>query len=159
MQLKDENVETQERSKRLQELLGDSVEFGDFVSSETEVSSMADDETHDLVKKLTEKLNVKELEASKNCPKDAGKNRDAVFDPENYTAAAAFTVENAEKETSFEELFEKFATFKSNADNLPPDQRKAYAEKVTFAFWRAIGGDEEEIKGFSSDEEENEAEI
>lgn len=33
-----------------------------------------------------------------------------------------------------------------HAQQLPPDQRKVYAEKVVLAFWDAIGGDEEEVK-------------
>ncbi len=35
------------------------------------------------------------------------------------------------------------------AERLPPDQRKRYAEKVAMSFWRAIGGDEDEIDGLS----------
>ena len=33
------------------------------------------------------------------------------------------------------------------ADDLPLDQRKAYAEQVALQFWKAIGGDEDEIAG------------
>jgi len=56
---------------------------------------------------------------------------------------------------SFEELFGRFAEMKEKADSLPPDQRKAYAENITMAFWRAIGGDEGEIAGIgdSSDDD------
>lgn len=58
-------------------------------------------------------------------------------------------------DVSFEELFSKFAEMKETAASLPPEQRKAYAEKVTMAFWRAIGGDESEIAGLgdSSDDD------
>jgi len=58
-------------------------------------------------------------------------------------------------DVSFEELFGKFAEMKETAASLPPDQRKAYAEKMTMAFWRAIGGDENEIAGIgdSSDDD------
>ena len=34
----------------------------------------------------------------------------------------------------------------AHAQELPSEQRKAYAEKVVLAFWDAIGGDEEEVK-------------
>jgi len=62
-------------------------------------------------------------------------------------------------DVSFEELFSKFAEMKETAASLPPDQRKAYAEKVTFAFWRAIGGDDNEIAGIGdSSDDDNEGE-
>lgn len=73
---------------------------------------------------------------------------------------AFFRAVNADEgdpsDVSFEELFSKFAEMKETAASLPPDQRKAYAEKVTIAFWRAIGGDEGEIAGIgdSSDDDE-----
>jgi hypothetical protein len=46
---------------------------------------------------------------------------------------------------TFEELFGRFADMKAHAESLPHDERKAYAEKVVMSFWKAIGGDEEEI--------------
>jgi len=62
-----------------------------------------------------------------------------------------------EGEVSFEELFSKFTEMKETASTLPPEQRKAYAEKVTLAFWKAIGGDDQEIEGIgeSSDDDDN----
>ena len=36
--------------------------------------------------------------------------------------------------------------FVAHAQELPQEQRKAYAEKVVLAFWDAIGGDQEEVK-------------
>ncbi|XP_053405580.1 alpha- and gamma-adaptin-binding protein p34-like isoform X2 [Mercenaria mercenaria] len=52
---------------------------------------------------------------------------------------------------SFEKLFEKFAHMKEKANCLPPQERKKYAENVAIAFWRAIGGDEDEIGDLDSD--------
>ncbi|KAL5482073.1 hypothetical protein EMCRGX_G022354 [Ephydatia muelleri] len=55
--------------------------------------------------------------------------------------------EQEEAVESFEELFSRFAAMKAHAQNLSNDERRAYAEKVTMAFWKAIGGkddDEEE---------------
>ncbi|GBL93471.1 hypothetical protein AVEN_59673-1 [Araneus ventricosus] len=53
---------------------------------------------------------------------------------------------------SFEALFAKFASMKDRASGLNGDERKKYAEKVAIAFWRAMGGDEDEIEGLDSDE-------
>ncbi|XP_064619514.1 alpha- and gamma-adaptin-binding protein p34-like [Lineus longissimus] len=50
---------------------------------------------------------------------------------------------------SFEELFTKMKVMKDKAETLPPDERKAYAEKVAISFWKAIGGNEDEIGGLS----------
>ena len=54
---------------------------------------------------------------------------------------------NEEQLESFEELFGQMHEMKLHAQSLPDDQRKEYAEKVTLAFWRAMGFDEEEISG------------
>jgi len=48
---------------------------------------------------------------------------------------------------SFENLFEKFQEMKEKASSLTGDERKVFAEKTAIAFWKAIGGDEEEIDG------------
>ncbi|XP_048736444.2 alpha- and gamma-adaptin-binding protein p34-like [Ostrea edulis] len=50
---------------------------------------------------------------------------------------------------SFEQLFSKFRLMKEKAESLPQAEKKKYAEKVTIAFWKAIGGDEEEIGDLS----------
>lgn len=57
--------------------------------------------------------------------------------------------EEEEEEESFEQLFSKFKLMKEKAESLPQDQKKKYAEKVTIAFWKAIGGDEDEIGDLS----------
>lgn len=48
---------------------------------------------------------------------------------------------------SFEALFGQMHEMKLHAQSLPDEERKEYAEKVTLAFWRAMGYDEEEIAG------------
>jgi len=45
---------------------------------------------------------------------------------------------------SFEVLFAELATIKAKADNLPPDERKAYAEKIALSFYAAMGGSDDE---------------
>ena len=48
---------------------------------------------------------------------------------------------------SFEALFGQMQEMKLHAQSLPDEERKEYAEKVTLAFWRAMGYDEDEIAG------------
>ncbi|XP_071964050.1 alpha- and gamma-adaptin-binding protein p34-like [Antedon mediterranea] len=55
---------------------------------------------------------------------------------------------------SFEQLFARMASMKEKANSLPAEQRKKYAENVAIAFWKAIGGDEDEINGISDEEDE-----
>ncbi|KAL3866787.1 hypothetical protein ACJMK2_044056 [Sinanodonta woodiana] len=50
---------------------------------------------------------------------------------------------------SFEKLFERFGLMNEKAQSLPYQERKKYAEKVAIAFWRAMGGDEDEVEGLS----------
>ncbi|XP_076444020.1 alpha- and gamma-adaptin-binding protein p34-like [Babylonia areolata] len=54
-------------------------------------------------------------------------------------------------EESFEQLFSKLRIMKEKASTLPPDERKSYAEQIAVTFWRAIGGDEDEIEGLFDD--------
>ncbi|CAH3175053.1 unnamed protein product [Porites evermanni] len=58
--------------------------------------------------------------------------------------------DGAENE-SFEELFQKLAAMKERASSLPAEERKDYAERVAIAFWRAMGGSEDEIAGLGED--------
>lgn len=53
---------------------------------------------------------------------------------------------------SFEALFSKFASMKEKAASLNNEEKKKYAEKVAVAFWRAMGGDEDEIEGLDDSE-------
>lgn len=46
---------------------------------------------------------------------------------------------------NFSELFQQLNVMKENIESMPAQQRKQCAEQVVTAFWRAIGGDEEEI--------------
>merc|ERR1712223_1237704 len=43
----------------------------------------------------------------------------------------------------FENLMSKLSTFKQKSDDLPREERYAYAEKVALSFFSAMGGDEE----------------
>ncbi|XP_026471352.1 alpha- and gamma-adaptin-binding protein p34-like [Ctenocephalides felis] len=45
----------------------------------------------------------------------------------------------------FSELFSQLLSMKESVRSLPLNERKAHAEQVVAAFWRAIGGDEEEL--------------
>ncbi|CAN8005641.1 unnamed protein product [Ixodes hexagonus] len=54
---------------------------------------------------------------------------------------------------SFEELFAKFQDMKVEADKLSGEDRKKFAEKVAVQFWRAFGGEEDEVCGLSSEDE------
>lgn len=51
-----------------------------------------------------------------------------------------------ESDTEFSELFSQLHIMKERVSNLPHDQRKECAEQVVLAFWKAIGGDEEELE-------------
>ncbi|XP_059161529.1 alpha- and gamma-adaptin-binding protein p34-like [Physella acuta] len=51
----------------------------------------------------------------------------------------------------FEQLFMKLKVMKDKAENLTPEERRKYAEKVAVSFWKAIGGDEDEIEGLDGD--------
>ncbi|XP_072166734.1 alpha- and gamma-adaptin-binding protein p34-like [Diadema setosum] len=53
---------------------------------------------------------------------------------------------------SFEQLFSKMAYMKEKANSLEGEERRRYAEKVAIAFWRAVGGDQEEIDGLDDDD-------
>jgi len=54
-------------------------------------------------------------------------------------------------EESFEALFAKFASLKERASHLYGEDRKKYAEKVAIAFWKAMGGEEDEIAGLDDE--------
>uniref|UniRef100_A0A670ZI08 Alpha and gamma adaptin binding protein n=2 Tax=Pseudonaja textilis TaxID=8673 RepID=A0A670ZI08_PSETE len=65
---------------------------------------------------------------------------------------ASLTVGEGDIE-NFERLFSKLKEMKEKAAILPHEQRKLHAEKVAKAFWMAIRGDQDEIEGLSSDED------
>ena len=43
----------------------------------------------------------------------------------------------------FEDLMSKLSTFKQKSDELPREERYAYAEKIALSFFSAMGGDDE----------------
>jgi len=51
----------------------------------------------------------------------------------------------AESDIDFESLFSKLANMKDKASDLPDSERKAYAENVAIAFYKAMGGSEEDL--------------
>ena len=44
----------------------------------------------------------------------------------------------------FEDLMSKLSTFKQASDNLPRNERYAFAEQIALSFYSAMGGEEEE---------------
>ncbi|XP_046399559.1 alpha- and gamma-adaptin-binding protein p34-like [Ischnura elegans] len=54
---------------------------------------------------------------------------------------------------SYGDILENLHDMKERVQGLPSEQRKAAAEKVVMAFWRALGGEEDEIAGLSDPEE------
>lgn len=56
---------------------------------------------------------------------------------------------------SFEELFQAMSLMKNQASTLQGADRKAYAEKMTMAFWQAIEGSPDEIEGLDSSPDED----
>ena len=44
----------------------------------------------------------------------------------------------------FEELMSKLSTFKQTADNLPRNERYAFAEQIALSFYSAMGGESDE---------------
>ncbi|XP_003747819.1 uncharacterized protein LOC100908145 [Galendromus occidentalis] len=58
-----------------------------------------------------------------------------------------------EADISFEEVFAKFASFKSRALTLEGDERRKFAEQVVTQFWKAMGQDDSELAGLDSDSE------
>lgn len=58
-----------------------------------------------------------------------------------------------EADISFDELYTKFAAFKSKALSLEGDERRKFAEQVVTQFWKAMGQDDSELAGIDSDSE------
>ncbi|CAE1159903.1 AAGAB [Acanthosepion pharaonis] len=79
---------------------------------------------------------------------------DNIFCEEDLSMFAALGSEDADQ-GSFEVLFEKLQVMKEKAQYLPHNQRKQYAEKMAVSFWKAIGGDADEIDGLSDTDEES----
>lgn len=74
---------------------------------------------------------------------------------DNFPLDGPTSQEMGESEAdTFEELFQRMCSMKSQANTLEGAQRKAYAEKITMAFWQAIEGDGGDIEELSSPDEE-----
>lgn len=52
-----------------------------------------------------------------------------------------------DENADFGELFGQLLAMKELAASLPPNHRRAAAEELVTAFWKAMGGDPEEIDG------------
>ncbi|XP_013393387.1 alpha- and gamma-adaptin-binding protein p34 [Lingula anatina] len=76
---------------------------------------------------------------------------DSLIKDDDLSMLAALGNNESDHET-FEELFAKMRIMKETAESLPAEERKLYAEKVAISFWKAIGGDEDEIEGLDSDD-------
>ncbi|ESO87611.1 hypothetical protein LOTGIDRAFT_220073 [Lottia gigantea] len=61
--------------------------------------------------------------------------------------------DDTQDEENFEQLFEKLKVMKDKAESLPQSERKAYAEKVAISFWKAIGGDDDDIDGLTDSDD------
>ena len=59
--------------------------------------------------------------------------------------------QDGEDDQNFEALFSQFTSIRDKSANLDPEGRKAYAEEVAIAFWKAMGGSDDEIDGLDSD--------
>lgn len=71
------------------------------------------------------KKDVQSNEKSQDADEGSGKNPDSV-------------------EGDFEELLSKLSTFKQASDELPQNERYAFAEQIALSFYSAMGGEEEE---------------
>ncbi|KAK6475018.1 alpha- and gamma-adaptin-binding protein p34-like isoform X1 [Huso huso] len=94
-------------------------------------------------------------DSRRNAAPDPDTQIDTLVDPMldmDIQELASLTTGDADVE-NFERLFSKLKEMKDKAVTLPHDQRKLHAEKVAKAFWMAIGGDEDEIQGLSSEDD------
>ncbi|XP_042215499.1 alpha- and gamma-adaptin-binding protein p34-like isoform X2 [Homarus americanus] len=55
------------------------------------------------------------------------------------------------EDSDFENLFSNFVHLKRTAATLPPNQQRDFAEKVSLAFWKILGSDEDEVDRSDSD--------
>jgi len=64
--------------------------------------------------------------------------------PQNQPASNGESASAEESVQSFESLFSELWTMKEASANLPPAERRAYAEKVALAFYTAMGSSDSE---------------
>lgn len=57
------------------------------------------------------------------------------------------------EQDNFEKLFSKLASMKDQVSSMPHEERKKHAENMVRAFWTALGGDNDEFAGLSSDDD------
>ncbi|WAR06292.1 AAGAB-like protein, partial [Mya arenaria] len=114
---------------------GEDAGESDEADKKTDVASGGDDKEKDKAKKK---------QPSKE------ERLESLLPSEDQGLFEALASEDPEEE-SFEKLFEQFAQMKEKASVLPLDERKKYAEHVAIAFWRAMGGDEDEVGDLDSD--------
>lgn len=70
--------------------------------------------------------------------------RDVVRDQHETGGIVGDKPDTRDQPDSFEALFSELASMKDVASSLPPDQRRAYAEKVALSFYAALGGSDTE---------------
>lgn len=56
-------------------------------------------------------------------------------------------VDKSLPEGDFEDLMSKLSTFKQKSDELPREERYAFAEKIALSFFSAMGGEDESDSG------------
>ncbi|XP_063882346.1 alpha- and gamma-adaptin-binding protein p34-like [Scylla paramamosain] len=111
------------------------------VSSQEDRNNSSPHETEEVMYTQLNDLHLGEEDA----PDIPGQGLDNVLDPSVLQDCMSG------EDGSFENLFSSFEHLKKTAASLPPTQRRDYAEKVAVAFWRAMGGDEDEVDGLDSD--------
>ncbi|KAH9370221.1 hypothetical protein HPB48_007442 [Haemaphysalis longicornis] len=125
---------------------------------ETQPDEDDDEEDATGVKRIVEALHAHpwpQLEMKGNTANDqssslaTGDSEEASRDFKLFSEAMATDGEDM----SFEELFAKFKDMKVQADKLSGEDRKKFAEKVAIQFWRAFGGEDDEVCGLSSEDE------
>ena len=89
------------------------------------------------------------------CSEDAEESFDHMELEESPPMDLAVDRQISEGIDSFEELFQAMSLMKSQASALQGADRKAYAEKMTMAFWQAIDGNPDEIEGLDSSADED----
>ncbi|CAK8697326.1 alpha- and gamma-adaptin-binding protein p34-like [Clavelina lepadiformis] len=100
----------------------------------------------------TKKQTPSENETIDSSPKTSPRRTDNEARRNVEESIDALLSEPNEFDDDFETLFQKMKVFKDSAAAMPETSRKDYAEKVVTAFWKAIGGDEDELGRISSDE-------
>lgn len=91
-------------------------------------------------------IRKKNVSAAKTGPTHKGEDSKGAAGGDKAEDEAIFNGNEAQLE-NFEELLGSIQEMKMHAQSLSDNERKEYAEKVTLAFWRSMGLDEDEISG------------